>query len=34
VSLAGLYGGITAKMSILFMQGLPAMIALALVLLA
>lgn len=34
VALAGLYGGITAKMSILFMQGLPAMIALALVLLA
>lgn len=34
VSLAGLYGGITAKMSILFMQGLPAMIALALVLFA
>jgi len=34
VSLAGLYGGITAKMSILFIQGLPAMIALALVLLA
>lgn len=32
VSLAGLYGGITAKMSILFVQGLPAMIALALVL--
>ena len=34
VSLAGLYGGITANMSILFMQGLPAMIALALVLFA
>jgi len=34
VSLAGLYGGVTAKMSILFMQGLPAMIALALVLFA
>ena len=34
VSLAGLYGGITAKMSILFMQGVPAMIALALILLA
>jgi putative membrane protein len=34
VALAGLYGGITVKMSILFMQGLPAMIALALVLLA
>ena len=34
VSLAGLYGGVTAKMSILFMQGLPALIALALVLLA
>ena len=30
VSLAGLYGGITAKMAILFMQGLPALIALAL----
>jgi len=34
VSLAGLYGGVTAKMSILFIQGLPALIALALVLLA
>lgn len=34
VSLAGLYGGITATMSILFMQGIPAMIALALVLFA
>jgi putative membrane protein len=34
VALAGLYGGITAKMSILFMQGLPAMIALALLLFA
>jgi len=34
VSLAGLYGAFTAKMSILFMQGLPAMIALALILLA
>jgi putative membrane protein len=34
VALAGLYGGITAKMSILFMQGLPAMIALGLLLLA
>ncbi len=33
VALAGLYGGITAKMSILFMQGLPAMIALGLLLL-
>lgn len=33
VSLAGLYGGITAKMSILFMQGLPALIALALLIL-
>jgi putative membrane protein len=33
VSLAGLYGGITVKMAILFMQGLPAMIALALLLL-
>lgn len=32
VSLAGLYGAITAKMSILFMQGMPAMIALALLL--
>ena len=30
VSLAGLYGGLTAKMSIMFMQGLPALIALAL----
>ncbi len=34
VSLAGLYGGITANMSILFMQGAPAMIALGLLLLA
>jgi putative membrane protein len=34
VSLAGLYGGITANTSILFMQGMPAMIALALVLFA
>jgi len=34
VALAGLYGGVTAKMSILFMQGVPAMIALALVLFA
>jgi putative membrane protein len=34
VALAGLYGGVTAKMSILFMQGLPAMIALGLLLLA
>ncbi len=34
VALAGLYGGVTAKMSILFMQGLPALIALALLLLA
>ena len=34
VALAGLYGGITAKMSILFMQGLPAMVALALLLFA
>jgi putative membrane protein len=34
VALAGLYAGITAKMSILFMQGLPAMIALGLLLLA
>ena len=34
VALAGLYGGLTAKMSILFMQGVPAMIALALVLFA
>ena len=34
VALAGLYGGITAKMSILFMQGLPAMIALALLVFA
>jgi putative membrane protein len=33
VSLAGLYGGITAKIQILFMQGLPALIALALLLL-
>ena len=32
VSLAGLYGAVTAKMSILFMQGMPAMIALALLL--
>ena len=32
VSLAGLYGGITANTSILFMQGMPAMVALALVL--
>jgi putative membrane protein len=34
VSLAGLYGGITANISILFMQGVPAMVALALVLFA
>lgn len=34
VSLAGLYGGITAKMSIMFMQGLPAMLALALLFLS
>jgi len=34
VSLAGLYGGITANTSILFMQGVPAMLALALVLFA
>ncbi len=34
VSLAGLYGAVTAKMSILFIQGVPAMIALALLLLA
>ncbi len=34
VALAGLYGGITAKMSILFMQGVPAMVALALLLFA
>lgn len=34
VALAGLYGGVTAKMSILFMQGVPAMIALALLLFA
>ena len=34
VSLAGLYGGVTAKIQILFMQGLPALIALALLLLA
>ncbi|MGB8331857.1 MAG: DUF1304 domain-containing protein [Polyangiales bacterium] len=33
VSLAGLFGGMTAKMSILFVQGLPAMVALALLLL-
>jgi len=33
VSLAGLYGGATAKIQILFMQGLPALIALALLLL-
>jgi putative membrane protein len=33
VSLAGLYGGVTAKIQILFMQGLPALIALALLLL-
>ena len=33
VALAGLFGGVTAKMSILFMQGLPAMIALALLVL-
>jgi putative membrane protein len=33
VSLAGLYGAITAKIQILFMQGLPAMIALGLILL-
>ena len=34
VSLAGLYGAITANTSILFMQGVPAMIALALLLFA
>ncbi len=34
VSLAGLYGAVTANTSILFMQGMPAMIALALVLFA
>jgi putative membrane protein len=33
VALAGLYAGITAKMSILFMQGLPAIIALGFLLL-
>ena len=33
VSLAGLYGGITVNMRILFVQGVPAMIALALLLL-
>ena len=33
VALAGLYGGVTAKIQILFMQGLPALIALALILL-
>ncbi len=33
VSLAGLYGGATAKIQILFMQGVPALIALALLLL-
>ena len=33
VALAGLYGGLTAKMSILVMQGLPAMFALALLVL-
>jgi len=32
VSLAGLYGAMTAKIQILFMQGLPALIALALLL--
>ncbi len=32
VALAGIYGGFTAKMSILFMQGVPAIIALALLL--
>lgn len=30
VALAGLYGGLTAKMSIMFIQGLPALIALGL----
>lgn len=34
VSVAGLYGAITAKVQILFMQGLPAMIALGLLVLA
>lgn len=34
VSLAGLYGGITANRSILFLQGMPALIALALLLFA
>lgn len=33
VALAGLYGGATAKIQILFMQGLPALIALAMLLL-
>jgi putative membrane protein len=33
VALAGLYGGITAKMSIAFIQGLPALIALGLLVL-
>jgi putative membrane protein len=33
VSLAGLVGGLTATMSILFLQGLPAMVALGLLLL-
>lgn len=33
VSLAGLYGGLTAKIQILFMQGVPALIALGLLLL-
>ena len=34
VSLAGLFGGVTAGMRIMFLQGLPALIALALLLLA
>lgn len=34
VIVAGIFGGLTAKMSIIFTQGLPAMIALTLVLLA
>jgi putative membrane protein len=33
VALAGLYGGLTAKIQIMFMQGLPALIALALLIL-
>lgn len=33
VTLAGLYGGITAKIQILFVQGLPALVALGLLLL-